>query len=66
MRSGDPDNTTTSFVVNKEHLKLLKAVAYARALEDGGKPSVSAVLADVLEREREWLKQQAFGGHQGE
>jgi hypothetical protein len=59
MRSNDPNNTTTSFVVNKEDLKLLKAVAYARALEHGGKPSVSNVLADVLERERDWLREQA-------
>ena len=51
---------TTSFALEPETLKLLKAAAHARAKKaGGGRPSVSAILQELIERERAELEAQA-------
>jgi hypothetical protein len=48
--------TTTAIHVPKATLSLLRRVAVARADSAGGRPSVSAVLADLVEKARTELE----------
>ena len=54
--------TTTAIHVPKATLSLLRRVAVARADDAGGRPSVSAVLVDLVERARKELEQEAADG----
>lgn len=58
---GRPDMgemVTTAIHVPKRTLSLLRRVAVARADRVGGRPSVSAVLADLAEEARERLERE--------
>jgi hypothetical protein len=50
--------TTTAIHVPKATLSLLRRVAVARADDRGGRPSVSAVLAELVERARPELEKE--------
>jgi|11_taG_2_1085331.scaffolds.fasta_scaffold97668_2 hypothetical protein len=51
--------TPTTFTLSLTDVALLKAVAFARAREKGGKASSSAVLQDLLKEHRASLYKQA-------
>ena len=51
--------TTTAIHIPKATLSLLRRVAVSRADNQGGRPSVSAVLADLVERARAELEAEA-------
>jgi len=53
--------TTTAIHVPKATLALLRRVAVERANLHGGRPSVSAVLADLVERNRADLEREVTG-----
>jgi hypothetical protein len=40
---------TTAISIRRDHWELLREVAFARARETGGRASVSAVIADLIE-----------------
>jgi hypothetical protein len=54
--------TTTAVHLPKATLSLLRRVAVARADNQGGRPSVSAVLVELVERARKELEQEIIGG----
>ena len=45
-------STTTAISIPKTTWKLLRAVAFHRAQESGGRASVSKVIAEIIERHR--------------
>jgi hypothetical protein len=51
--------TTTAIHVPRDTLALLRRVAVERANRDGGRPSVSGVLVDLVEANRVALEQEA-------
>ena len=54
--AGDPgavDMLTTAIHIPRATHKLLRAVAFKRAQERGGRPSVSALLVELVERQRD-------------
>ena len=53
--------TTTAIHVPKATLALLRRVAVERANLHGGRPSVSAVIADLVERNRADLEREVTG-----
>jgi hypothetical protein len=58
---GDIDRTdmaTSAMHVPKATLQLLRQVAVARAGRQGGRPSVSAVIVDLVERHRAELQKE--------
>lgn len=58
--SGKP--LTTTITTDWETLELLRLVAHRRAIANrGGRPSVSAVLLDLINRHRDELEREAFG-----
>lgn len=54
--------TTTAIHIPHEALALLRLVAVQRANREGGRPSVSAVLTDLVEQHRAELEREAKGG----
>lgn len=53
---------TTAIHIPHEALALLRMVAVQRANREGGRPSVSAVLTDLVEQHRAELEREARGG----
>lgn len=47
-----PETITTAIHIPKQAWSLLRAVAFHRAQEHGGRASVSKVIADLVERHR--------------
>jgi hypothetical protein len=60
-RSSD-EMTTTAIHIPKATLALLRRVAVERANLHGGRPSVSAVLADLVEQHRAELERELHRG----
>ena len=60
-RTASDEMTTTAIHVPKATLALLRRVAVERANLHGGRPSVSAVLADLVERNRADLEREVTG-----
>ena len=54
--------TTTAIHIPLEALALLRLVAVQRANREGGRPSVSAVITDMVEQHRAELEREAKGG----
>ena len=54
--------TTTAIHIPHEALALLRLVAVQRANREGGRPSVSAVLTEMVEQQRAALEREAKGG----
>jgi hypothetical protein len=52
-------SATTAVHIPKDHLALLRRVAVERANRDGGRPSVSNVLRDLIEANRTALEREA-------
>ena len=52
-------SATTAVHIPKDHLALLRRVAVERANRDGGRPSVSNVLRDLIEANRGALEREA-------
>ena len=52
---------TTAIHVPVEVFTLLRAVAFARAQRTGGRPSVSALLVELVENSRARLEAEATG-----
>lgn len=50
---------TTAIIVPDPTFKLLRAAAFARAQRDGGRPSVSALIVELVEATRERLEAEA-------
>lgn len=57
-RVAGAEMVTTAIHVPKATLKLLRRVSIARADNQGGRPSVSAVLTELVERAREQLERE--------
>jgi hypothetical protein len=56
----DADDTlTTAIHIPRSTWKLLRAVAFRRAQERGGRPSVSALLVELAEERRKELEKEA-------
>lgn len=53
------DSTTAGINLPKDYLALLKAVAQRRAQEQGGRPSVSAVVCDLVRQHADELDEEA-------
>ncbi len=51
----------TSIHISKNMLTLLRIAAIKRAERDGGRPSVSNVIRDLLERHRREIEKEANG-----
>ena len=60
-RATSEEMTTTAIHVPKATLALLRRVAVERANLHGGRPSVSAVLSDLVERNRADLEWEVTG-----
>jgi hypothetical protein len=60
-RAASEEMTTTAIHVPKAALALLRRVAVERANRHGGRPSVSAVIADLVERNRAELEREVTG-----
>ena len=60
-RTASDEMTTTAIHVPKATLALLRRVAVERANRHGGRPSVSAVIADLVERNRAELAREVTG-----
>jgi hypothetical protein len=60
-RTGSEEMTTTAIHVPKATLALLRRVAVERANLHGGRPSVSALIADLVERNRAELEREVTG-----
>ncbi len=54
-----PENVTTAVYLDTEDLRLLRAVSSRRALSKNTRPSVSAVIAKLIEDNRSKLKAEA-------
>ncbi len=50
---------TTAIHIPRSTWRLLRAVAFKRAQEGGGRPSVSALLAELAEQHRKELEEEA-------
>ena len=57
----DEGMVTTAIHITRDVHKLLRAVAYKRATETGGRPSVSGLLLELVERHRDELVDEAGG-----
>lgn len=53
---------TTSVHLPKDQLHLLRLVAVSRAGRQGGRPSVSDILRELIERNRQTLESEAYRG----
>jgi hypothetical protein len=53
------ETLTIAIGVPRSTLRLLRAVAFKRAQEQGGRPSVSALVAEIVERHRKELEKEA-------
>lgn len=53
------ETITTAIHIPKATWELLRRVAFKRAMEKGGRPSVSALLAELAERHRDELEDEA-------
>ena len=51
-------NMTTAINIPRSTWELLRKVAFSRALKHGGRASVSAVLVDLVERNRKELEKE--------
>lgn len=58
-RSLTDESVTTAVHIPREQLALLRRVAVERANRDGGRPSVSDVLRDLIEQKRADLELEA-------
>jgi hypothetical protein len=56
-----PADAITSIHLPKEMLTLLRIAAIKRAEREGGRPSVSTVIRDLLERHRAEIEKEADG-----
>ncbi len=56
---GAGDMMTTAIHIPRSTWKLLRAVAFKRALDRGGRSSVSALLVELAERHRNELEKEA-------
>ena len=56
---GAEDMLTTAIHIPRATHKLLRAVAFKRAQEHGGRPSVSALLTELAEQHRDELTAEA-------
>ena len=50
---------TTAMHIRRDHWKLLRVVAHKRAIETGGRASVSALITELVERHRKELEDEA-------
>ncbi len=62
FKHDDARMVTTAIHIPHEALALLRMVAVQRANREGGRPSVSAVLTDMVEQHRVELEREAKGG----
>ncbi len=53
------EKLTTAIVIPRSTWRLLRAVAFKRAQEQGGRPSVSALVMELVERHRKELEKEA-------
>jgi len=58
-RKRQGEKPTTAITIEPDHFELLRAVAYVRAARDGGRPSVSGVIRDLIEKQRTKLSKEA-------
>jgi hypothetical protein len=56
-----PKTVTTAIHIPENTWKLLRAVAFHRAQDQGGRASVSRLLTELVERHREELEQESKG-----
>lgn len=54
-----PENVTTAVYLDTDDLRLLRAVSLRRAASQSARPSVSAVIAKLIEDNRAKLKAEA-------
>ena len=59
VAAADVETTTSGFNMPRDTLALLRAVAMKRAKEQGGRPSVSGVLYELVEEKRADLEKEA-------
>ncbi len=59
MAPGAGDMLTTAIHIPRSTHLLLRAVAFRRAQEGGGRPSVSALLVELVEEHRKALEKEA-------
>jgi len=57
--AGDGEYLTTTIHIRREDWDLLRRVAFARALTTGGRASVSAVIAQLIQSHRDKLEEEA-------
>ena len=57
--TGPTDMMTTAMHIRRDHWKLLRIVAHKRAIESGGRASVSALITELVERHRKELEEEA-------
>jgi hypothetical protein len=61
-RTADNKPLTTTITTDWETLELLRLVAHRRAIANrGGRPSVSALVQELIDRHREELEREAYG-----
>ncbi len=53
------ETLTTAIVIPRSTWRLLRAVAFMRAQEQGGRPSVSALVLELVERHQKELEKEA-------
>ncbi len=53
------ETLTTAIVIPRSTWRLLRAVAFKRAQEQGGRPSVSALVLELVDRHRKELEKEA-------
>jgi predicted CopG family antitoxin len=53
------DTLTTAIHIRRDHWELLRRAAFNRAMSQGGRASVSAVLTEMIERHRDELEAEA-------
>lgn len=58
-KSAPPNNVTTAVYLDADDLRLLRAVSLRRAAAQSARPSVSAVIAGLIEDNRSKLKAEA-------
>ena len=59
----EPETLTTAIHIPVDVHRLVRAAAFARANRDGGRPSASAIYAELVEMHREELEQEAGPFH---
>ncbi len=57
--ASDTDTITTAIHIPIKTWRLMRAVAFKRAQEHGGRASVSALIAELAERHRKELEEEA-------